>query len=103
MSNGSLSKMLSFPRLMSLCVVKSVYHVIRLQNPAQDGAGPAPEAFPEPRANAGQATDAAPGRPPTPHRAGHRRRTGQATDAAPGRPPTPHRTGHPHGEIGGAA
>src|SRR5579885_2784049 len=46
----------------------------------------APEALPEARADATQASDAA-GRPAPRRRAGQRRRPGQASDAAPGRPP----------------
>ena len=48
--------------------------------------GMAPEALPEARADATQASDAA-GRPAPRRRAGQRRRPGQASDAAPGRPP----------------
>src|SRR5579885_89918 len=55
--------------------------------------GVAPEAVTEARASAKQATDAAPGRPPTPRQPGHRR-PGQATDAAPARPPPPRQAGH---------
>jgi hypothetical protein len=46
------------------------------------------------RCRPGQATDAAPGRPPGRRRASHRGGVGQATDAAPGRPPMPRRAGH---------